>query len=394
MAFEPASKALSGTLVLDLTRARAGPTAARQMADWGADVIKIEAPGQTASGDLGRRHGPDFQNLHRNKRSMTLDLKAPDGLAIFNRLAEKADVVIENYRPDVKHRLGIDYDSVRAINPRIVYASISGFGQDGPYRNRPGLDQIAQGMGGHMSVTGEPGRGPMRSGAAISDVTAGLLAANGIAIALLERERSGEGQWIQTSLLEAQIFLLDFQAARWLIDHEVPPQAGNNHPTNVPMGVFRTRDGHINIAPMPHMWELLCRTIGAEALIAHPDFATYDARYANRAAINAAIEEITIGRDSREWIDLLNQAGIPCGPIYTLDETFADPQVRHLGVAQDVESKALGRISVVGQPIHMSRTPTRLVAAAPEYGEHSDEVLGELGLDADEIADLRDRKVV
>ncbi len=394
MSLQPASEVLSGYKVLDLTRARAGPTAARQMADWGADVIKIEAAGASSGGDLGRRHGPDFQNLHRNKRSLTLDLKSPDGVAIFMKLAESADVIIENYRPGVKFRLGIDYQSVRAINQRIVYASISGFGKDGPYRDRPGLDQIAQGMGGHMMVTGEPGHGPMRSGAAISDMTAGLLAANGIVMALLERERSGEGQWVQSTLLEAQIFLLDFQAARWLIDREVPPQVGNNHPTNSPMGAFRTRDGHINIAPMPHMWEKLCHAIERPELIDDPDYNTYEGRYDNRDALNAAIEETVSQRDSQEWIALLNKAGIPCGPIYTLDQTFADEQVRHLGIAQTVNSAKLGPIEVIGQPVHLSRTPNRMVAAAPEYSEHTDEVLSDLGYSADDISGLRERGVV
>jgi len=394
MALEPASTVLSRYKVLDLTRARAGPTAARQMADWGADVIKIEAAGQTASGDLGQRHGPDFQNLHRNKRSLTLDLKSADGLEIFNKLAAQADVVIENYRPDVKFRLRIDYETLKAINPGIVYASISGFGQDGPYRDRPGLDQIAQGMGGHMSVTGAPGKGPMRSGAAISDMTAGLLAANGILLALLEREHSGEGQWLHTSLLWAQIFLLDFQAARWTVDREVPPQAGNDHPTNVPMGVFSTSDGYINIAPMAHMWAKLCGLLGLDDMIDHADFATPEARFANRAAVNAAIEAVTPNRGCAEWIDTLNQAGIPCGPIHTLDQTFDDEQVRHLGIAQTVTTPARGDIEIIGQPIHLTRTPSHLAAPAPEYGEHTDEVLEALGYSKDEAAALHDRGVV
>ena len=394
MGFEPAAAVLSDYVVLDLTRARAGPTAARQMADWGADVIKIETPGETGGGDLGRRHGPDFQNLHRNKRSLTLDLKSPEGHEIFMRMAAKADVVIENYRPPVKHRLGIDYEALKAVNPGIVYASISGFGQDGPYALRPGLDQIAQGMGGHMSVTGAPGEGPMRSGAAISDMTAGLLAANGILLALLERERSGEGQWIQSSLLEAQIFLLDFQAARWLVDREVPPQVGNNHPTNTPMGVFRTADGHINIAPMPHMWKKLCTSIGRADLIDNPDFETYEARSEHRDQLNAEIESVTLGKPSQDWIDLLNADGIPCGPIYSLDQTFNDPQVKHLGVAQTVNSPVRGEIEIIGQPVHLSRTPSHLAAPAPEYGGDNDEVLAEFGCSSDEIEGLRERGVI
>ena len=394
MVFQPASTVLSRYKVLDLTRARAGPTAARQMADWGADVIKIEAAGQMTSGDLGQRHGPDFQNLHRNKRSLTLDLKSPEGLDIFNKLAAEADVVIENYRPDVKFRLKIDYETVKAFNPSIVYASISGFGQSGPYRDRPGLDQIAQGMGGHMSVTGAPGEGPMRSGAAISDMTAGLLAANGIALAMLEREHTGEGQWIHTSLLEAQIFLLDFQAARWTVEQEVPPQAGNDHPTNVPMGVFSTSDGYINLAPMGYMWAKLCGLLGLDDLIDHVEFATAEARFENRAAVNAAIEAVTPRRSCADWIELMNQAGIPCGPIYTLDQTFNDPQVRHLGVAQTVTSPVRGNIEIVGQPIHMTRTPNRVVAPAPEYGEHTEEVLEALGYSEGDIAGFHERGVI
>ena len=394
MVFQPASTVLSRYKVLDLTRARAGPTAARQMADWGADVIKIEAAGQMTSGDLGQRHGPDFQNLHRNKRSLTLDLKSPEGLEIFNKLAVEADVVIENYRPDVKFRLKIDYETVKAFNPSIVYASISGFGQSGPYRDRPGLDQIAQGMGGHMSVTGAPGEGPMRSGAAISDMTAGLLAANGIALAMLEREHTGKGQWIHTSLLEAQIFLLDFQAARWTVEQEVPPQAGNDHPTNVPMGVFSTSDGYINLAPMGYMWAKLCGLLGLDDLIDHVEFATAEARFKNRAAVNAAIEAVTPRRSCAEWIELMNQAGIPCGPIYTLDQTFNDPQVRHLGVAQTVTSPVRGNIEIVGQPIHMTRTPNQVVAPAPEYGEHTEEVLEALGYSDGDIAGFHERGVI
>src|SRR6188474_1287823 len=289
-----ASAALTRFTVLDLTRVRAGPTAARQLADWGANVIKVELPEHQEPADAmgGPRHGPDFQNLHRNKRAITLDLKSADGAAAFRRLAAKADVVIENFRPDVKTRLGIDYATLAKLNPRLVYASISGFGQNGPYAKRPGFDQIAQGLGGLMSITGEPGRGPMRVGIPIADLSAGLFCALGILVALLEREQSGLGQWVQTSLLQAQVFLLDFQAARWLVDGEVPPQAGNDHPTSIPTGVFKTRDGHINIAAAGSaIWQRLCRAIGAEALIDHPDYATASARSKNRKALNAAIDQ-------------------------------------------------------------------------------------------------------
>src|ERR1700704_5417635 len=270
MPFPRASRALERFTVLDLTRVRSGPTCVRQLADWGANVIKIELPPEPGGGDPlgGPREGSDFQNLHRNKRSMTLNLKAPEALAAFKRMVKKADVVVENFRPDVKRRLGIDYPQLRKINPKLVYASISGFGQTGPYAARPGFDQIAQGMGGLMSITGSPGQGPMRVGIPIADLTAGLFCALGILVALLEREKSGKGQEVTTSLLESQIFMLDFQASRWLNAGEVPPQAGNNHPTSIPTGVFKTRDGYINVAAVGGvMWERLCRTIGAEALM-------------------------------------------------------------------------------------------------------------------------------
>ena len=389
-----ASKALAKYKVLDLTRARAGPTAVRQLADWGAQVIKIELPGSDQAPDFMDRHSPDFQNLHRNKRSMTLDLKHPDGLNIFKQLARQADVIVENYRPDVKHRLGIDYESIKAINPRIVYGSISGFGQDGPYVDRPGVDPIVQGMGGHMMVTGEPGRGPMRSGAALSDVGAGLICANGILTALLEREASGEGQWVQASLIEAMIFLLDFQAARWTMSQDLPEQVGNNHPTNAPMGVFKTEDGYITIAASRPKWRQFCAALGAPELAERREYATPDLRLEHRYELNAEVETWTQAKTSAEWVEIMNKAGVPCGPIYTLEETFNDPQVQHLGVAQTVESEVLGPTTIIGQPFRLSRTPNRLVSAAPECGAHTDEILSELGYDAEAIAALRARQVV
>ncbi len=394
MSLTPASKALAKYKVLDLTRARAGPTAVKQLADWGAQVIKIELPETGQAADFASRHSPDFQNLHRNKRSLTLNLKSPEGVKIFMQLAHEADVIVENYRPDVKHRLGIDYESVKAINPRIVYGSISGFGQDGPYANRAGVDPIVQGMGGHMMVTGEPGRGPMRSGAAISDVGAGLLCANGIMTALLERETSGEGQWVQTSLIEAMIFLLDFQAARWTMSQDLPPQVGNNHPTNAPMGVFKTQDGYITIAPIPAMWPKFCTALGAPELVERPEYQNAESRLENRYQLNAEIDALTETKPSAEWIQIMNETGVPCGPIYTLEETFNDPQVQHLGIAQTVESPKLGPTTIIGQPIHLSRTPNRLVSATPECGAHTDEILAEVGYSVEEIAAFRDRKVI
>jgi crotonobetainyl-CoA:carnitine CoA-transferase CaiB-like acyl-CoA transferase len=393
MSGAPASRALEGLIVLDLTRVRAGPTCVRQFADWGASVVKIEMresdPGGSSQADFAARNDADFQNLHRNKRSITLDLKNPDGLRIFRRLVERADVIVENYRPDVKFRLGIDYETLKRVNKRIVYASISGFGEDGPYRERPGVDQIAQGMSGLMSITGEPGRGPMRAGIAVGDLTAGLLAALGIMVALRERDRSGEGQWVQTSLLQALLFMLDFQGARYLMKGDVPKQVGNNHPTGSPTGTFRTSDGYINIAPTPPMWRRFCLAIGREDLVAHPDYATPTARRKNRATLNALLEEITTTETSAALIDKMNAAGIPCGPIYTIDQAFADPQVKHLAIAQQVNSKALGPITLLAQPVTLSRTPSRLATAAPDYGEHNDEVLAEFGFGAAEIDGFR-----
>jgi crotonobetainyl-CoA:carnitine CoA-transferase CaiB-like acyl-CoA transferase len=386
---------LSRFKVLDLTRVRAGPTAVRQLADWGADVIKIEAPPSPGEGLGGPRHGPDFQNLHRNKRSLTLDLKSPEGIEIFRKLVRGADVLVENYRPDVKTRLGIDYDALKPLNPRLVYASISGFGQTGPYRDRAGFDQIAQGMGGLMSITGLPGQGPVRVGIPVADLSAGIFAAMGILVALLEREVSGEGQWVESSLLAAQIAMLDFQAARWLIAHEVPEQAGNDHPTTIPTGVFKTRDGHINIASAgDEIFGRLCRALEKPELAEHPDYRSGRSRSQNRKALNAAIEAITVGRDSADWIERLNKAGVPAGPIYAMDQVFADPQVRHLGLAQPVEHPLLGRLELVGQAVTLSRTPSRLVTASPDPGEHTDTILRELGYSGPDIADLRDRRVI
>src|SRR4051794_18366063 len=386
---------LSRFKVLDLTRVRAGPTAVRQLADWGAEVIKIEAPPSPGEGLGGPRQGPDFQNLHRNKRSLTLDLKAPEGIDIFRKLVRGADVVVENYRPDVKTRLGIDYEALKTINPRLVYASISGFGQSGPYRDRPGFDQIAQGMGGLMSITGMPGQGPVRVGIPVADLSAGIFCAMGILVALLEREVSGQGQWVESSLLAAQIAMLDFQAARWLIAHEVPEQAGNDHPTSIPTGVFRTRDGHINIASAgDEIFHRLCRALDVPDLADYPDYRTGKLRSDNRKALNAAIEAITETRDSAEWIERFNKAGVPAGPIYSMDQVFADPQVKHLGIATPVEHATLGRLELVGQAMTLSRTPSRLRTASPEPGEHSDEILRELGYSDGDIVALRERRIV
>jgi formyl-CoA transferase len=397
MPHTPAADILTDVKVLDLTRVRAGPTCVRQLADWGADVIKIEMPPAVEGGANlgGPRHGSDFQNLHRNKRSLTLNLKEDEGRAIFLKLVESADVVVENYRPDVKTRLGVDYEALAAVNPRIILASISGFGQSGPYATRPGFDQIAQGMGGLMSITGLPGQGPVRAGIPIADLTAGIFASQGILLALHERRRSGRGQWLHTSLLEAMIFMLDFQSARWLMDGDVPPQAGNNHPTSIPTGVFGTSDGYINIgAAGEAIWKRFCSVMAHEEWATNPDYDNAAGRSKNRDALNAEIEAVTKTDTTAHWIARMNEAGVPCGPIYRIDEVFEDEQVRALGLARPLESAAVGTHPFVRQPITLSRTPSGFVSAAPECGEHTDAILAGLGYDAAAIADLRARDIV
>jgi crotonobetainyl-CoA:carnitine CoA-transferase CaiB-like acyl-CoA transferase len=381
---------LSHLTVLDLTLARAGPTAVRQFADWGANVIRIESPlgGNSITGDS--EDDPDFQNLHRNKRAITINLKTPAGHELFMELAANADVIIENMRSDVKHRLGIDYESIRTINPKIVYGSLSGFGQDGPYGTRPGVDQIAQGMGGLMSITGIAGQGPVRVGIPISDLTAGMYLAMGCLTALLEREQSGKGQWVTTSLLEAQIAMLDFQAARWTMNNDVPLQAGNDHPTLIPMGTFPTSDGHMNLAaPNTGRFKALCKAIGSDGLADDPDYATGPLRSTNRVALNTTIAEHTTKQSTAHWIQVLNEVSIPCGPINSIDETFADPQVQHLAMAAPLDHPRLGEIKIVRHAVSMNRTPHGINRHAPGAGEHTNEVLAEAGLSEDRITSLR-----
>ncbi len=391
MGISHASTVLNKYKVLDLTRVRSGPTCVRQLADWGADVIKIEMPATDNAGQLGGpREGADFQNLHRNKRSLTLNLKDKRGLEVFRKLAREVDVIVENFRPDVKNRLGIDYETLSKDNPGLVYASISGFGQDGPLAKRPGFDQIAQGMGGLMSITGKPGEGPMRVGIPIADLTAGIFCSQAILLALLEREQSGKGQWVQTSLLQAQVFMLDFQAARWLVDGDVPKQAGNNHPTSIPTGVFKTSDGYMNIAVAGQaIWEKFCAAMGRPEWNENPDYATGAARSDNRDALNAEIEAETLKDSMPNWIERLNAAGVPCGEINDIQQVFESPQVAHLGLAQPVKSHERGDTHLVGQPITMSRTPSTIASPPPMAGEHNQEVLTDLGFTADDIETLK-----
>jgi formyl-CoA transferase len=391
----PSADALSHLRVIDLTRVRAGPTCVKQFADWGADVIKVEMPASDGEDGFGPRQGSDFQNLHRNKRSLTLNLKEARGVEVLKRLVKTADVVVENYRPDVKHRLGIDYESLARENPRLVYASISGFGQDGPYRDRAGFDQIAQGMGGLMWVTGLPGQGPVRAGIPVADLTAGLFAALGVLIALEERNRSGKGQWVQSSLLSAMVAMMDFQAARWLVEGHVAGQAGNDHPTSIPTGVYPTSDGYVNIAAAGKViWTRLCEALGAPGLATQAEYATGELRSKNRAALAKVLAELTRRHSSEQLIELLNDAGVPCGPIYKMDQVFADPQVEHLQMAVPVPGPEGGELKLVGPAMKLSRTPARMKRAIGAAGEHNAEILGDLGYSAAEIDALRAAKVI
>ena len=387
-------KPLAGLMVLDLTLARAGPTCVRHMADWGADVIAVQPP--AGPEDLtGSRDGFDYQNLHRNKRVISLNLKSEAGHAAFLRLVRKADVVVENMRPDVKHRLKVSYNDLKPINPRLVYGSISGFGQDGPYGKRAGVDQIAQGMGGLMSITGEPGRGPMRVGIAVSDMTAGTLLALGIMMALFQRERTGEGRYVHTSLLESQLFMLDFQAARWLMAGEVAGQSGNNHPTIAPSSAYPTADGYINIAAStPKQWRRLCEAMGHLDWLENADWRSSGRRSRARADINAAIAEDTVQKPSAHWVELLEGVGIPCGPIYSIDQAFADPQVKHLGMAAAVDHPRLGPTHMVASPLNLSGVDKAIRCVAPVLPEDTDAVLASVGYREDEIAAMRESGAV
>jgi formyl-CoA transferase len=387
----PASQALARFRVVDMTQVRAGPTAARQLADWGADVIQVQMPEHMRGDDtLGGQEGSDYQYTHRNKRSITLNLKEREGIDALKKLVATADVLLENFRPDVKTRLGIDYEALSQINPRLVYASISGFGQTGPYATRPGFDQIAQGMGGLMSVTGLPGHGPMRVGVPIADLCGGIFAAYGVTVALLEREQSGKGQWLHTSLLEAMIYMMDFQTSRWTIEGEIPGQAGNFHPTSIPTGVYKTKDGFINIAVFGgKIWERFCEAMSAPEWIADERSKTKSLRSVHRDWLNAEIEKRLVANTSDYWIETLNGAGVACGRINNLQEVFEEPQVKHLGMLKKVTSKHLGEQVLMGQPVTLTRTPSTIARAAPKRGEHSEEILAEIGYDPSERARLK-----
>ncbi|MFZ4378759.1 MAG: CaiB/BaiF CoA transferase family protein [Polynucleobacter sp.] len=391
----PASAALARFRVVDLTQVRAGPTACRQLADWGADVIQVQMPDHMRGDDtLGGQDGSDYQYTHRNKRSITLNLKEPEGIAILKRLIASADVVVENFRPDVKFRLGIDYETLSKDHPGLVYASISGFGQSGPLAQRPGFDQIAQGMSGLMSVTGKSGDGPMRVGIPIADLCAGIFAAQGVLVALLERDASGKGQWIQTSLLESMVYMMDFQNSRWLIDGDIPTQAGNYHPTSIPTGVYKAKDGYMNIAVFgSKIWERFCDILGAPEWVTDERYKDKQGRSINRDSINAEINRRLAGQDRAYWVERFNAGGVACGLINDVKGVFEEPQVQHLGIVKDVVSLHHGPQKMVGQPMQLGRTPSTIVRSAPKRGEHSEEILKELGLEAAELSSLKSKGV-
>ena len=386
---------LSHIRVIDLSRVRAGPNCVKFFADFGADVIKVERVdgGGDPMGD--NRYASDYVNTQRNKRGMALDLQKPEGVAVLKKLVETADVVVENFRPDVKHRLGVDYEALSAVNPKLIYTSISAFGQEGPYRKRPGFDLIAQGMGGLMWLTGYDGQGPLRVGVSPADLCAGYFAAMGTMIALLEREKSGKGQWVQTSLLASQIMLLDYQAMSWLMDKKVPIQRGNDHPQIVPTGMYESSDGYFTLSTVGNDSYLrLCAAINAPDLATDPRFATASLREKNREAMNEAINNATKLRTTAEWVELLNDEGVPAGPIYKLDEMFADPQVQQTEIAQPLQHPKLGEVKIVGQAIKLSRTPAQFRLPPPEHGEHTDQILAEAGFAPGEIEELRRQKIV
>jgi formyl-CoA transferase len=383
--------------VLELTLARAGPTAARHLADWGADVLRVEPPMALSNAEdyTGRRFGPDRLNLHRNKKSLTLNLKTEEGKAIFMKLVQRSDVIIENMRSNVKFRLGIDFESVSKVNPRIILASISGFGQTGPYKDRAGVDQIVQGMGGLMSVTGHPGQGPVRAGIPVIDLTAGGFLAQAIMVALLEREVTGKGRWVHTSLLESMISMLDFQAARWLMNGEIATQAGNNHPTSIPTGCFPSSDGQILIgAAGDRLWERFCKAAKAEWFMTDERFSTSGARLKNRDLLNEEIAKITSKETSQYWFDTLSEAGVPCGPINTVDKVFADRQVQHVGMTMKTTHETLGELTMVAQPNNIEGHEKYIRCPPPSLGQHTDEILGGLGYTPEQIADFRERVIV
>lgn len=393
-------KALDGIKVLDLSRALAGPYCTMMLADMGAEIIKVEMPG---TGDDSRAWGPPFvegesayfMSINRNKKSITLDMKGSKAIEIIMKLIKGSDVLVENFRPGAMERLGLAYQQVKAMNPRLVYCSISGFGQNGPYRMLPGFDQVLQGMGGLMSITGEPDGPPVKVGVPIADITAGMFAAYGIAIALFTREKTGSGQMVDISLLDSQVALLTYRAGSFFASGEIPKRVGSGHPVIVPYQAFKAKDVYINIAVgNDQLWGKFCKAVGLEDIMNDPRFATNAKRVQNRNEVVKAVGDLIATKNGEEWLKILTDAGIPCGPIYTVDKIFSDPQVIHRQMVAELHHPKAGTIKVTGNPVKLSDTPGEPSVAPPLLGQHTQEVLEGLGYSAKEIEELRQAKLI
>ncbi len=394
------ARALEGIKILDLSRALAGPYCTMMLADMGAEVIKIEMPGR---GDDSRSWGPPFvegesayfMSINRNKKSITLNMKSDKSTEIVHKLIKQSDVLVENFRPGAMERLGLGYEQVKAMNPRIIYCSISGFGQDGPYRMLPGFDQVLQGMGGLMSITGELGGPPIKVGVAIADISGGMFASNGILVALYNREKTGKGQMVDVSLLDSQVAWLTYRAGAYFASGEVPQPMGSGHPVIVPYQAFKAKDVFINIAVgNDQLWERFCKAVGLEKVMNDPKFATNAKRVENREEIVKIISDLIVTKDGEEWLKILTDAGVPCGPIYTVDKIFADPQVLHREMVKELDHPKAGKIKVTGIPIKLSDTPGEVETAPPVLGQHTQEVLTELGYNDKDLEKLKQEKVI
>jgi len=391
---------LESILILDLSRALAGPYCSMMLADMGAEIIKIEMPGR---GDDSRSWGPPFvegesayfMSVNRNKKSITLNLKSEKSKEIIEKLIKKADIIIENFRPGTMDKLGLSYENVAELNPEIIYASISGFGQDGPYRLLPGFDQVIQGMGGLMSVTGEPGGPPIKVGVAVADIAGGMFAAYGIMIALFNRQRTGKGQMIDVSLLDSQVAWLTYRAGSFFASGKIPQPLGSGHPNIVPYQAFKANDTYVNIAAgNDQLWQKFCSAVGLEDIVENPKFATNAKRVENRNELVNIISNIVSSKNAQEWLDILTKAGVPCGPIYTLDEIFTDPQVLHRNMVKDLDHIKAGKIKVTGVPVKLSATPGEILTAPPVLGQHTKEILLEIGYSDNDIEKFYQEKVV
>lgn len=389
---------LSGIKIIDVTSVMAGPYCTMLLGDLGADVIKIEPP----TGDMMRRSPPFVAGestyyiyANRNKRGMVLNLQKKEGRRILFKLVKEADVFVENYKPRTKVDLKIDYAALKEINPRIIYCSISAFGQTGPWSDRPGFDQVAQGMSGLMSVTGFPGADPTRAGVAVGDSAAGLFATIGILAALNERYQSGVGQYIETSLLESLIALLGFQAAKYFGTGERPNPQGNDHASFAPYGTYKTKDGHINIAAgTEKMWLILCRLLKLEKLIEDPRFNSMAQRVKYKDQLTEILESRLRQESTAHWVEILNDNGIASGPIYGIDEVFQDEHVLQRQMLMEVEHPLAEKIKLIGFPIKMDRTPCRVNHPPPLFGQHTNEILKELNYSDEEVASLKKDNII